>query len=177
MNLLDIVLETDRLRLVPIEIKHRREIFEAFTETVARYTWPQPTGDITHTDTFINEARDLMAAGRELQLVVRDMKTDEFLGCAGLHHIDTHYPEPGLWLKEGAWGHGYGTEIIAALKMYADKHLEYEYMQYPVASANKASRAIPEKLGGVLVPKPRIVFNMNGAPIMEVMYIIYPQEE
>lgn len=149
MNLYNVVVETKRLRLVPISPKYREDIFAAFTEKVARYTCPQPTGDRADTDAFISASIERMSQGEELQFVALLKSTEEFIGCAGLHRIQ-EMPEPGLWLKESSWRNGFGFEIISALKDWADANIEYEYLYYPVKKENVASRRIAEKLDGVL---------------------------
>ncbi len=166
-------LETPRLRLVAITPAYCEAIFQAFTKTVARYTFPQPTGNSADTEAFIAHAQGLMEQGNELQVVVLDKETSEFLGCAGLHHLNTPHPELGLWFKENAWGKGYGTETMQALKAFVDEHYTYEYLHYPVVKENNASRNIAEKLRGILQPDGRITKNANGEPLKEVVYWIY----
>jgi ribosomal-protein-alanine N-acetyltransferase len=172
-NLLDTVVETARLRLVPISYKYSEIIFFEFTERVTKYLIPKPTGDIVDTENFISESLDNLAKGTDLQLVVLEKKTGEFLGCAGLHHLDTSSPEPGIWLKKSAQGMGYGFETVAALKKWADENLQYEYLYYPVEVANIASRRIPEKLGGKLVREFKKE-NTRGEMRDMVEYRIYP---
>lgn len=91
-----------------------------------------------------------MNEGEELVYVILDKTNDEFLGCAGLHKIKTPHPYLGVWLKKSAHGKKFGREAMTALKKWADDHLEYEYLSYPVDRDNVASRKIPESLGGVV---------------------------
>ncbi len=172
-SLQNTALETPRLRLVAITPAYREAIFQAFTKAVARYTFPQPTGNSADTEAFIAHAQNLMEQGNELQVVVLDKETGEFLGCAGLHHLDTKHPELGLWFKKSAWGKGYGTETTQALKAFVEEHYTYEYLYYPVAKENNASRHIAEKLGGILQEEGRTTKNANGDPLEEVVYWIY----
>ena len=55
--------------------------------------------------------------------------------------------EIGLWLKKSVHGIGYGTETVKTLIEFAEAHLDFEYLFYPVDKDNCASRKIPEKLG------------------------------
>lgn len=173
MNLRNVVIETERLFLMPIDKKYRQDIFLAFTDRVARYTWPQPTGNIADTDAFISDSSRSVERGEELQFVVVSKDSWEFIGCTGLHHLLTK-PEPGLWLKESAWNKGFGLEIVVALKFWADEHLEYEYLYYPVHKENVPSRRIPEKLGGVMEDEEFISKNSRGEEHLMVAYRIYP---
>ena len=69
-----------------------------------------------------------MKKGQELVLAILNKKTKEFLGVAGLHHIDTPYPELGVWTKKSAHGHKYGREAMTALKEWADDNLAYDFI-------------------------------------------------
>lgn len=157
---------------MPINPKHRQDIFLAFSDRVARYTYPQPTGNIADIDAFISGSSEKMGQGEELQFVAVSKDSGEFIGCTGLHHLWTR-PEPGLWLKELAWNNGFGFEIVEALKLWADEHIEYEYLYYPVHKDNVPSRRIPEKLGGVLEDDEFISNNSRGENHVMVAYRIH----
>ncbi len=171
MGFCNTVLETKRLRLVPIASVYRKAIFEAFTETVARYTYPQPTGNIADIDTFISESSESMAREENLQYIVLLKETGEFIGCAGLHNIPAK-PEPGLWLKESSWNNGFGFEIIEAIRCWAKDHLKCEYLYYPVSKENVSSRRIAEKLGGILEEDEFLSKNSRGEESVMVAYRI-----
>ena len=171
MNLRNVTITTPRLRLVPIGPEHTADIFVSFTDRVARYTWPQPSGNIADTEGFISSASTAMERGEELQFVALDAANGDFIGCAGLHHLQ-RVPEPGIWLKESSWGKGFGLEIVSALKDWADANLEYDYLEYPVAKENIASRKIPEHLNGILESGETESQNAKGDPLLMVMYHI-----
>lgn len=98
------------------------------------------------------------------------------MGCGGLHHIDKKTPELGIWVKKSAHGHGYGKEVIIALKEWADKNLNYEYILYPVAEKNYPSKKIPEFLGGKVAKEYNEV-NMSGKKQHLLEYRIYPPKK
>lgn len=172
MSYKDVAIETERLRLVPIESKYREEIFREFTKTVTKYMFPQPTGDIKDIDAFIQESLLGIEDGTNLQLVFLK-KNGEFLGCGGLHHTDRSAPEMGIWIKESSWGNGYGREAMRGVKDWADRYVDYEYILYPVAKANRPSQKIAESLGGQKI-KEFIGKNQNGEEFEEIMYHIFP---
>lgn len=171
MDLSGTVIETTRLRLEPISPRYRDDIFCAFTESVAKYTYPQPTGDIADTDAFISSSFEETRDGGNLQFVAILRETGEFIGCTGLHKLKV-CPEPGLWLKESAWNQGFGFEIVAALARWAEEHLDCESLYYPVEKDNIASRRIPEKLGGNLEGGVFAGENANGKKAEMVAYRI-----
>jgi RimJ/RimL family protein N-acetyltransferase len=111
--------------------------------------------------------------GSNLQAVVLDKDDGSFLGCAGIHNIDTGTPEFGIWIKKSAHGNSYGKEAIIALKKWADENLDYEYLLYPVTEENYASRRIPEFLGGIVV-REYDETNMSGNLQHILEYRIYP---
>lgn len=172
--ILDIEIETTRLLLVPISMNYRDNIFAEFTDKIATYMFPQPTGRIEDTEEFIMNSIKEMQAGQNLQLVVLDKINNEFLGCAGMHHIDRSIPEMGIWIKQSAHGNKYGQEAIKAIKNWADLNLSYQYIKYPVAVKNVASRKIAERLGGKLV-REFVGENCLGVKMNEVEYHIFKQ--
>jgi len=172
VSYLKIIIETKRLLLVPISLDFDKEIFKEFTSEITLFMFPKTAEKIEETQEFINSALGKIQKGEELQMVVLKKDTREFLGCAGLHHIDTPTPELGIWIKKSAHGNGYGREAVADLKKWADDNLKYDYLLYPVDKNNISSRKIAESLGGVIereVDKE----NMSGNILHKVEYRIY----
>ncbi len=141
-------IESERLLLLPMSMQYKDEIFREFTKDITIYMYPAPPKDISETEEFIEDSLKGMRKGSNLQIVITAKETGEFLGCGGLHHIDGKTPEMGIWLKKLAHGKGFGKEAMIAVKKWADSNLEYDYLLYPVADKNIASRKIPESLGG-----------------------------
>lgn len=141
---------TSRMILNPISLDYMEDIFQEFTSDITTYMFPQAPEAISETREFIEKAMKENAQGTNLEIVALDKDTHEFLGCAGLHHLDTHTPELGIWMKKSAQGYGYGKEVIMGLKHWADTHLTYEYLRYPVDTDNIPSKKIPQALGGKL---------------------------
>lgn len=148
MNLQDTKILSQRLLLIPITMEYKESIFKEFTSKITTFMYPKPAEKIEETEEFINGALEELKEGSDLQLVVLDKETKEFLGCAGLHRLDRKTPEFGIWIKESAHGNGYGKEAIIAVKEWADTNIDYEYILYPVVDDNYASKRIPEFLGG-----------------------------
>lgn len=177
-NLGDLVqfrLETERLLLIPITMDYAENIFDEFTDEITQYMYPQTPRRIQETESFIREAQIGLYRESDLQLVILNKETGEFMGCAGLHNLDSRYPELGIWLKISAHGQGLGMETIAALKKWADEHLDYNYLKYPVDSRNYPSRKIPEALGGI-PEKTYWTRSLNGIELEIMEYRIYPPE-
>lgn len=141
---------TDRLRLIPISLQWTEEIFKEFTLEITRYMTPQPAKEIQGTKAFIHDSLEQMKQGVTLQQVILLKDTNEFLGCAGAHHMETKHPALGVWIKKSAHGNGYGREAITGIKQWIDAHYPYDHLLYPVDRDNIASRKIPESLGGII---------------------------
>lgn len=149
MKMMDsnIVINTDRLILQPVSEDFKFDICREFTLEVTRFMPFLPTGNIKETEDFIARSNQELLVGKAIHFCILKNETKEFLGCCGLHHIDTKNVEIGLWLKKRVHGNGYGTETVKALVELAENKFDIEYLSYPVDKDNWASRKIPEKLG------------------------------
>jgi len=100
MDLLSVEIFTNRLRLKPLSMAYKEEIFSEFTEEVTTYMCPQPHQHISETEAFIERAILDLEKGSELMLVILNKDSQEFLGCVGLHGMLGKPPEFGIWLKK-----------------------------------------------------------------------------
>ena len=173
-DLSDIVIESERLTLKPISLDYVDDIFREFTPVVATYTYPQPNDDINRTIDWIKRCLSRLKNGSDLQMVAVN-KEGEFLGYVALENLTTRTPELGIWLKESAHGHGFGSEAIGLLVDWANDNLDFDYLFYPVSKENIASRKVAEKNGGVLAGKRRTT-NALGKELNEVIYHIFPKQ-
>lgn len=172
MDTSNITIETKHLRLEGITLKYQDDIFREFTEEITVHMFPKPAEKIEETIDFIETSIKENKQGSNFQIVILDKQSKEFLGCAGLHHIDRKTPEFGIWLKKSAHGHAYGKEAIIALKEWADHNLDYEYLLYPVVEQNFPSKRIPEFLGGQMTREYDEV-GMSGKKLHLLEYRIY----
>ena len=172
MDLLKVVIESERLRLVPTSERYAEEIFKEFTPEITRFMMAKSPKEIDETLEFIKNSNKNMKNGSELQVVILNKETDEFIGHGGIRKLNTNTPELGIWIKKSAHGHKYGREAVKALKEWADDNLEYNYLEYPVDKANIPSKKIAEHLGGVIGREIKKK-NMSGNILDEVEYRIY----
>jgi [ribosomal protein S5]-alanine N-acetyltransferase len=150
-DLTQVIIETERLTLRPISPAYTEAIFREFTPEIATYMYPRPAESPAETEAFVASAQAENEGQTALMLVITDRASGEFLGCIGLHQLRDPRPEIGIWVKQSAHREGYGREAVRGLKRWADKHLDYEYLIYPVDSRNLASRKIPESLGAAII--------------------------
>ncbi len=173
MDTSNIIIETKNLYLKSITLEYKDDIFKEFTPEITTYMVPKSAEKIEETIKFIETSIKENKEGSKFRVVILNKENKDFLGCAGLHHIDRKNPELGIWIKKSAHGHGYGKEAIMALKEWTDRNLDYEHILYPVAVENQASRRIPEFLGGKIVREYDEV-NMSGRKLHILEYRIYP---
>jgi ribosomal-protein-alanine N-acetyltransferase len=172
MDISGLIIESKNLYIKTITLDYASDIFKEFTLEITRYMSPKPAEKIEDTIAFIEGAIKSNIAGTDWQAMIISKETNDFIGCTGLHKIDTPHPEFGIWLKKSAHGHGYGKEAIVAMKDWADQNLAYEYLIYPVDKANVASCRIPEFLGGKISGEHTDV-GMGGNQLNIVEYRIY----
>lgn len=174
IDLRTIILIGARVKLVPITFDYAKDIFKEFTPEITAFMYTQSSNDISDTEKWVKSAMEKVKNGEDLQTVILNKDTDEFLGCAGLHSINTDTPELGIWTKRSAHGNGLGREAITLLARWVEENLDYKYLKYPVDKRNIPSRKIPESLEGVIedeYKKP----NQAGQILDEVEYRIYKQ--
>ncbi|MBO0939103.1 GNAT family N-acetyltransferase [Fibrella sp. HMF5335] len=168
-NLTSLTLDSERLRLLSISDAYIDAIFTEFTPDVATYMYPRPADQRADSEAFVHWAERENKEGKSLHTVITLRDTGEFLGCVGLHDLLAPRPEFGIWVKGSAHMHGYGREAIRTLKRWADEHLAYEYLIYPVDSRNISSRKIPESLGAAIISQ----FDGTGGMGQELTLIKY----
>lgn len=150
--LAELVIETERMRMVSISESFAEDIFREFTADITLFMFPVPPDCIEDTMAFIHSCKENIALGCEVVLVAVDRVQGDFLGCVGLHgRDDSRKPELGLWFKKSVHGLGLGREAIGALINWAEHTLVLDAFRYPVDRANIPSRKIPESLGGIIV--------------------------
>jgi RimJ/RimL family protein N-acetyltransferase len=172
IDLTSLQIKGDRILLQSINEKYSSKIFKEFTSEITRYMYPKPNKNIDEVKSFISMSLKGMQEGRELTLAITELKKKEFLGVCSLHgNENPKIPELGIWIKKDAHGKKFGREAIITLTSWAFRHINFDYLIYPVDKANIASRKIPETLGGIIFEE-RKVKTMNGNYLDEVVYKI-----
>ncbi len=134
--------------LVSVTMQFKEEIFREFDEMITRYMHPARHPNIQFTEKTIDKWQRRMKNGEILYVVAMDKFTGDFLGFFGVENLPARDLEMGGWLKKSVHGHRFGQEAAAALKGWADQHLDYDYIRWPCAAENIASCKVAESLGG-----------------------------
>ena len=148
MDYSGVIIESERLRIVPIQVGHAPDYLAHYTEDVACFMTPRPYHSRFEAEAYIRFCISHYQAGLSLQCVALDRLTGEFLGSIGLYGLISGTPEIGIWFKEAAQSHGYGLEAVRAVIGWARENIDFAHILYPVDARNLRSRSIPERLGG-----------------------------
>jgi RimJ/RimL family protein N-acetyltransferase len=170
------VIETERLLLVPADLKYANEIFKNFNSEITKYMCPKPADNISETKNFLSKSISEMKKGTNFQVIITRKDTHEFIGCAGLHKLTSETPELGIWIKKESFGNKYGQETIKGIVNWAVKQKKWNKARYPVDKRNISSRKIPESLNGVIIKEFKNV-NMSNFELDEVEYEISLEKE
>jgi len=148
MDLCNLRIESENIKLVPMDEIYAEEIFVEFNEEVCKYMYPAPSKVIDETFAFIGSSRNKLVEGEDYTFVILKKEDESFIGCGGVHHLKNQHPEFGIWTKLSSHGNHFGFEAIKAAYEYFKPF--YDGFVYPVDKDNIASKKIPLKLGGVL---------------------------
>jgi GNAT superfamily N-acetyltransferase len=170
-DLRTVEIPTRRLLLRPITREYDEIIFREFTDEITHYMFPKPSENIEGVRGFITSAMRKLEAGIDLQTVILDKSTLEFLGCAALHAIGRPDPELGVWVRKSAHGRKIGLEAVTGLVDWARKNISFDHLRYPVDRRNVSSRRIAEANAGIVRTEYRKP-NEKGFELDEVEYWI-----
>ena len=136
-----------------IELKDAERVFELTNNSRAYLRewlpWLDFTTKLDDTKGFINICLKGYFENKSMNTVI--LFKGEIVGVAGFNEINwsnkTGYI--GYWLGEEYQGNGIMTKVARALVDYAFKELNLNKVEIRVATENRKSRGIPEKLGFV----------------------------
>ncbi|HEV2261859.1 MAG TPA: GNAT family protein [Candidatus Rubrimentiphilum sp.] len=109
--------------------------------------WAHPEFSKAETLLFLERSEQGLRMRSDFNFGVR--KAGELVGNVGLHVLSRRdrTARIGYWLDEKATGQGLVTNAVRAIVEFAFNDLETHRIEIRCAPANRASRAIPERLG------------------------------
>ena len=147
----NILIESQRLSIVPFSALDADEAFPCITQTLTRLMSWEPPKDRAEFDRVWQSWLPTIVDRTDLVFTIRERGSMAFLGLAGLHCAKTDSPELGIWIREDRHGEGFGLEAVKCVARWASAALNANQFTYPVAEENRGSRRIAESLGGVIV--------------------------
>lgn len=146
------LLQGDKIRLVPIEKKHLDDIMKGWNNPVMRkflnpFIPYSREIEIQWIDNAIGKIKEL----KSLTFVI-EKNDGKFLGTCGTTEIDwiSRSTEIGIAIHSpDEWGKGYGTEALELLIDYLWKALNLERLELSVYAFNERAISVYKKLGFV----------------------------
>ncbi|MEK4229606.1 GNAT family N-acetyltransferase [Solibacillus sp. FSL H8-0538] len=134
-----------------LEKRHANELFE-LTHGSRSYLrewlpWVDLTKSVGDSEDFIKMTLEQFAGNGGFQLAI--CYKGKIAGVIGLHNINWSNKSTsiGYWLGEGFQGKGLMVKSCAAVIRYCFEDMNLNRIEIRVATSNKKSKAIPEKLG------------------------------
>jgi [ribosomal protein S5]-alanine N-acetyltransferase len=143
------ILETERLRLRPLEVADADRLFPILNDPEVMAHWDVPEIDDPDLVRAIVQGQVVDAAsGRAFHWTIRTIEDDQFLGACDVSDIDRWHKraEIGFLLGRGAWGQGYALEAMRSVIAFAAA-MGVRRLAARTHLGNKRSDAVLEKLG------------------------------
>jgi RimJ/RimL family protein N-acetyltransferase len=152
---MNLVLETDRLILRPLELSDAASMFAMDNNLkVHKYLWQNPTQTIEETIKTIEYVCSQYEKNNIGRFATIIKETGEFIGWTGIKYIDDHiengntnFYDYGYRLDEKFWRKGYATEASIAWLNYGFNQMNIDIMNAYTHSQNGASNHILQKVG------------------------------
>lgn len=143
------ILETERLRLRPLQYDDAACIFPLMGDPEIMAFWDVPeTDDPDLVAAIVDGQVSAMARGQAIHWAIRTLADEAFIGCCDLSEIDRWHKrgEIGFLLGHDAWGLGYGLEAMRAVVSYAGAS-GLRKLTARTQLGNRRSESLLEKLG------------------------------
>ena len=127
-------------------------IVESETELAPWMPWANPVQTQEETELVVRRMAARWILREEFMLLIFRKYGDDFLGSAGVHHVDWDVPkfEIGYWLRTSATGQGYATEAIAGLCDFCRTSFGARRLEIRCDASNLRSAAVAERAGFAL---------------------------
>lgn len=142
------MIKTQRLTIVPFDLKYLDDYFHGFNEEITKFQWPDPFSSIEDAKNTLQDFLNEMEHGETLIFSILS-KTGKFLGSVEIHGLSEECPESGIWIAESAQNKGYAYEALAAVLNYTHAKYDKSVFFYEADIRNTASMKLLRKLGNI----------------------------
>lgn len=142
-------IETHNLRLVPVQKENGKEFFKLWSnQDVVKYTYNILRYNIEECEEWIETILDSLDENKDV-IPFAVYYNNEIIGFAGAPTRDYLKKEYALFYQfdEEYWGRGFGYEVAKGIVNYLFKERDAKVIYADVATINKGSIRILEKLG------------------------------
>ena len=127
-----------KLELVPISSDYTNEIHKNFTVDIIKYLPIENLSNkIEDTIDFIENS--IKQRNNKTDMVWVILHKNQFVGCCGIHTIQSKQPHFGIWIKKELQGKGIGKKVVRYVLNWGISNLDVEFIKYPVDKRNTPS--------------------------------------
>ena len=148
----NVTLEGNTVNLVPLEMGHLEELYEALKNPdVWEYTWRE-VKTIEDLEQILSIAIKHKNDGTQIPFIIKDKLSGEVLGTTRIGDIDlvNRNVEIGwTWLSPKVWRTRVNTECKYLLLDYCFEQLKVLRVQFSISGQNKRSQKAVERIGAI----------------------------
>ncbi|WP_277585559.1 GNAT family N-acetyltransferase [Psychrobacillus antarcticus] len=148
----NLILEGNRITLVPLEMKYKEQVYEAIkSPDVWKYTWREVKtfDDIEQILTIAVQSKNDC---KQLPFIIKDKLSGEVIGTTRIGDIDTANRNVEIgwtWLSPSVWRTKVNTECKFLLLQYCFEELKVLRVQFSISGQNVRSQKAVERIGAV----------------------------
>ena len=130
-------------------------LYEAVRESIVELSlwmpWCQAGYSVEKSRTWVESRAEAWAKGIEYDFAITDCKDSILLGGCGLNQIDRAYPlaNLGYWVRSNRAKQGIATSAALLAARFGFDELKLNRIEVVVATGNKASQRVAEKISAV----------------------------
>ncbi len=168
------MIRTERLSIVPFEMKYLKEYYMGFNEEITKYQWPDPFGSMDDAKGVLQGFLDEMGRGETLIFSILS-EDAAFLGSVEVHGLMGDCPELGIWIMVPRQNKGYAYEALAAVLSYVRSRYGKDEFYYEADARNIGSVKLLQKFGkeyGILAGEAEKLITESGKKLELQGYIL-----
>ena len=132
------MIRSERINIVPFEMKYLNHYFNGFNAEITNFQWPDPFESIDDARSTLQEFLNEMERDETLLFSILS-KNGEFLGSVEIHGLVEECPELGIWIIESVQNNGYAYEALNAVLDYVRSKFEKTKFYYEADIRNIGS--------------------------------------
>lgn len=132
------MIKTERLNIVPFEMKYLNEYFNGFNAEITKYQYPNPFESIEDARATLREFIDEMDRNETLIFSILS-KYGEFIGGVEVHGLNEDCPELGVWILKSEQNKGYAYEALNSVLEYVSNKFSKAAFYYEADIRNTGS--------------------------------------
>lgn len=168
------MLKSERIDLVPFEMKYLEDYFNGFNAEITKFQWPEPFAGIEEARAVLQAFLDEMERGEALLFSILS-KSHNFLGSVEIQGLAGDCPELGIWIVQAEQNKGYAYEALSAALGYLRSQYGKGEFYYEADLRNTGSRKLLHKFDEryeIVAQKPEKVTTDSGKELELQGYLL-----